>query len=45
MVISSYLPEILDLCDRILVMRQGGVSAEFTRDEATEEKILFAAVY
>jgi ABC-type sugar transport system ATPase subunit/sugar lactone lactonase YvrE len=44
-VISSYLPEILNLCDRILVMRQGSVSAEFTSEEATEEKILFAAVY
>ncbi|MBI2963333.1 MAG: ATP-binding cassette domain-containing protein [Deltaproteobacteria bacterium] len=44
-VVSSYLPEILALADRILVMRQGSVSAEFTREEATEEKILFAAVY
>jgi ABC-type sugar transport system ATPase subunit len=44
-VISSYLPEILKVSDRVLVIRQGSVSAEFTRQEATQEKIMFAAIY
>jgi simple sugar transport system ATP-binding protein len=44
-VISSYLPEILALSDRILVTRQGRVVAEFRPDEATEEKILYAAIH
>jgi ribose transport system ATP-binding protein len=44
-VISSYLPEVLALADRVLVARGGRVVAEFTGDEATEEKIMFAAVH
>jgi ABC-type sugar transport system ATPase subunit len=44
-VISSYLPEILALADRVLVARGGRVVAEFSSDEATEEKIMFAAVH
>ncbi|WP_297394859.1 sugar ABC transporter ATP-binding protein [Hydrogenophaga sp.] len=45
MVISSYLPEILALSDRILVMRQGRVVEEFTPGSALEEKIMYAAVH
>ena len=45
MVISSYLPEILNLSDRILVTRQGRVVEEFTPSEATETKIMYAAVH
>ena len=44
-VISSYLPEILNLSDRILVARQGKIIEEFSTDEATEEKIMYAAVH
>jgi ABC-type sugar transport system ATPase subunit len=44
-VISSYLPEVLALADRVLVARQGHIVAEFSRDEATEENIMFAAVH
>ncbi|MFH1795876.1 MAG: sugar ABC transporter ATP-binding protein [Pseudomonadota bacterium] len=44
-VISSYLPEILNLSDRILVCRSGRVVEEFAPDEATEEKIMYAAVH
>jgi len=44
-VISSYLPEILALSDRILVSRQGRVVEEMTIDTATEAKIMFAAVH
>jgi ABC-type sugar transport system ATPase subunit len=40
---SSELPELLNLCDRIMVMREGRPSAVFSRDEATQEKILEAA--
>lgn len=43
--ISSYLPEILDLSDRILVARGGTIAAEFSREEATAERILHAAVH
>jgi simple sugar transport system ATP-binding protein len=44
-VISSYLPEVLNLADRILVARQGRIVEEFSPDEATEEKIMYAAVH
>lgn len=44
-VISSYLPEIMQLSDRLLVARQGKVVEEFSPLEATEEKLLYAAVH
>ena len=44
-VISSYLPEITALSDRILVCRQGKVVEEFSALEATEEKIMYAAIH
>lgn len=44
-VISSYLPEVLNLSDRILVFRQGRVVEEFLPERATEEKIMYAAVH
>lgn len=43
--ISSYLPEILDLSDRILVAKSGTIAAEFSRAEATATKILQAAIH
>ncbi|HPE24744.1 sugar ABC transporter ATP-binding protein [Albidovulum sp.] len=43
--ISSYLPEILNLSDRILVCRQGRIVEELSPLEATEEKIMYAAVH
>jgi ribose transport system ATP-binding protein len=42
--ISSELPEILGLSDRILVMREGRICGEFDRADATEEKILNCAL-
>jgi ribose transport system ATP-binding protein len=42
--VSSELPEILGLADRIIVLCEGRKTAEFVRDEATEEKIMAAAV-
>jgi simple sugar transport system ATP-binding protein len=44
-VISSYLPEIMNLSDRILVCRQGRVVEELSPLDATEEKIMYAAVH
>ena len=44
-VISSYLPEIMTLSDRILVSRQGKVVEEYSALEATEEKIMYAAIH
>jgi len=44
-VISSYLPEIMSLSDRILVFRTGKVVEEFTAADATEEKIMYAAIH
>ena len=44
-VISSYLPEVMSISDRILVSCQGKVVEEFSALEATEEKIMYAAVH
>jgi ABC-type sugar transport system ATPase subunit len=44
-VISSYLPEVMQLSDRLLVARQGKVVEEFSPLEATEEKLMYAAVH
>jgi ribose transport system ATP-binding protein len=40
---SSELPELLNLCDRILVLREGRVSGVFDRENVTQERILEAA--
>jgi ABC-type multidrug transport system ATPase subunit len=42
--VSSELPELLALCDRIIVLCEGRVTAELPRAEATQEKILTAAM-
>jgi len=42
--ISSELPEILGMSDRVMVMREGRVVGEFARDQATEERILDRAM-
>lgn len=39
LMISSELPEILGMSDRVLVMREGEIVGEFTRSEATQESI------
>ena len=39
-VISSELPEILGVCDRVIVMRDGRITANIDRSEATQEKIM-----
>ena len=43
LLISSELPEILGMSDRVLVMREGRLVAEFPRDAATQERIIEAA--
>ena len=43
LMISSELPEVLGMSDRILVMYEGHMTARFTRAEATQEKIIAAA--
>lgn len=45
LVISSYLPEVMSISDRILVCRAGRVVEEFDPLEADEEQIMFAAVH
>ncbi|MEN2896610.1 Ribose import ATP-binding protein RbsA [Mannheimia haemolytica] len=42
--VSSDMPEVLGMSDRILVMHEGQISAEFSRAEATQEKLLAAAI-
>jgi ribose transport system ATP-binding protein len=42
--ISSELPELLGMSDRILVMHRGRIHAELDRAEATEERVLSAAL-
>jgi hypothetical protein len=44
-VISSCLPEVLSISDRILVARLGRIVAEFDAAAATEERIMYAAIH
>ena len=41
--ISSELPEIMSIADRIIVMSKGRFTDEYLRKEASEEKLLNAA--
>jgi ABC-type sugar transport system ATPase subunit len=43
LMISSELPEILGMSDRILVMHEGRLAGELSREEASEEKVLYLA--
>ena len=43
LMISSELPEVLGMADRVLVLHEGRVTGEFGRDEATEDAIMRAA--
>lgn len=40
LMVSSELPEVIGMCDRILVMCEGKVAAELSKSEATEEEIM-----
>ena len=41
--ISSEMPELIGMCDRILVFREGRIAAEMNREEATQMRIISAA--
>jgi rhamnose transport system ATP-binding protein len=43
LMISSELPEVLGMADRVLVMREGRLTSELSRDEADEERVIRAA--
>ncbi|WP_285043014.1 sugar ABC transporter ATP-binding protein [Plantibacter sp. LMC-P-059a] len=43
LMISSELPEVLGMADRVLVMHEGRITAELTREEATPETVMHAA--
>ena len=42
--VSSEMPEVLGMSDRIIVMHQGRISGEFTAEEADQEKLMACAV-
>jgi ABC-type sugar transport system ATPase subunit len=44
LLITSELPELLALSDRILVMSRGRITAEFSREQATSERVMAAAM-
>ena len=43
-VISSELPEIIGVCDRIVVLHEGNMMGSLTHEEATQEKIMYYAI-
>jgi rhamnose transport system ATP-binding protein len=45
LMISSELPEVLGMADRILVLREGRISAEMPRAQATPENVMYAATH
>ena len=40
MMVSSEMPELIGMSDRIIVMHQGSVSGELTKEEVSQERIL-----
>jgi len=42
--VSSELPELLGMCDRIYIMKDGYIAGDFDREEVTQEKILNVAL-
>ncbi|MFF5297685.1 sugar ABC transporter ATP-binding protein [Paractinoplanes globisporus] len=44
LMVSSELPEVLGMADRVIVLREGRVAAVLNRDEATEESVMYAAM-
>ena len=41
---TSEMPELLGLSDRIMVMAEGRITGTFSRDAATQEEVLNAAI-
>ena len=44
LIVSSELPELLGICDRIYVMKNGRITGEFNKEEASEERLLEKAI-
>ncbi len=42
-IISSYLPELLNMCDRILVLREGRIAGALDREQFSEERVIALA--
>ena len=42
-IISSYLPELINMCDRILVLREGRIAGELSREQFSEERVIALA--
>jgi rhamnose transport system ATP-binding protein len=45
LMISSELPEVLGMADRVLVMREGRLTGELSRADATQESIMHLATH
>ncbi|WP_104162954.1 sugar ABC transporter ATP-binding protein [Cryobacterium sp. N22] len=45
LMISSELPEVLGMADRVLVMREGRITADISRADATSETVMYAATH
>ena len=45
LMISSELPEVLGMADRVLVVREGRISADIARADATPESVMLAATH
>jgi rhamnose transport system ATP-binding protein len=43
--ISSELPEVLGMADRVLVVREGRITADIPRANATQENVMYAATH
>ena len=42
-VVSSDLPEVLAISDRVIVVREGTIAAELSREQATQQTVMEAA--
>jgi ABC-type sugar transport system ATPase subunit len=40
LMISSELPEVLGMADRVIVLREGRITGELSRAEATQERLM-----
>ena len=43
--ISSELPEVLGMADRVLIVREGRLTANISRADATAERVMYAATH